>query len=110
MRVIEEKMCKAIDNKEWFHLSNTDVHVYRKYYTNGSDRIDVYLFNNLIATFGEGEVHLTCAGWNTSTTRSRLNAICEYFFDDRPFHIKDWTMRYNGEVFPQRGITRKLGK
>jgi hypothetical protein len=68
MRVIERKMNAAIHAGKDFKLDNTQV----VSYTNSSD---VYLHGNLIARVGETWVEIFDGGWQSNTTKSRLNAI-----------------------------------
>ena len=72
MRQIEKEMIAAIKNGRNFGKSNTAV------VFNGSVA-DIYLFGNLIATVtynnGRFAGRFTLAGYNTVTTRSRLNAL-----------------------------------
>ncbi|AFK66420.1 hypothetical protein SWPG_00173 [Synechococcus phage S-CBM2] len=68
MRKIERQMNTAISNGVDFKSSNTEVISY----TNSSD---VFLHGNLIARIGETWIELFDGGWQTNTTKSRLNAI-----------------------------------
>ena len=68
MRKIERQMNTAIANGVDFKLDNTQV----VSYTNCSD---VFLHGNLIARIGETWIELFDGGWQTVTTKSRLNAI-----------------------------------
>ena len=47
----------------------------------------MYLFNNLIARkeIATGKTEITLAGWNTNTTRERLNALCGVSVTQRNF-------------------------
>ena len=68
MRVIEQKMNAAIrDSKDW-HLTNTMV-------TNHDGVSFVFLHGNLIAEIGDTWLKLFDGGWQSNTTKSRLNAI-----------------------------------
>ena len=69
MRKIETEMNAAIANgKEW-KKANTEV-------THNADGVAcVYLHGNKIAEIGEGWIQLFDGGWQTTTTKSRLNAI-----------------------------------
>ena len=70
MRKIETLMNNAIiDCKNW-KLANTEVT-----FDQESGHSRVYLHGNHIATLGETFVTITDAGYQTSTTKSRLNAI-----------------------------------
>lgn len=51
-----------------FNKSNTTVTV-------EGDRVDMLLHNNLIARREKGTLQITMAGWETPTTRERLNGI-----------------------------------
>ena len=77
MRQIEEKMVNAVNNYKNFSSSNTVVNVSKE---NGCTVIRVYLHNNCIFEKvqnldGWFERYFTLAGWNTTTTRSRLRAL-----------------------------------
>jgi len=68
MRKIESLMNRAITNGEDFKLKNTRV-----------ENIDgvsfVFLHNNKIAEVGDSFIRLFDGGWQSVTTKSRLNAI-----------------------------------
>jgi len=70
MRQIESAMLAAIAARQPFKQGNTEVRV---------DGISarVYLHGNLIAVKNDGENRwrFNLCGWNTPTTRSRLNAL-----------------------------------
>ena len=70
MRKIERQMNAAIKaGKDW-KLDNTEV-----LYFSGHDKSQVYLHGNLIAEVGPTYVQLFDGGWQSNTTKSRLNAI-----------------------------------
>jgi hypothetical protein len=70
MRKIERLMNAAITaGKDW-KLDNTEV-----LYFSGHDKSQVYLHGNLIAEIGPTYIELFDGGWQTPTTKSRLNAI-----------------------------------
>ena len=72
MRKIEQQMNTAIANSENWSSGNTSVHF------NEEDQISIVrLHGNKIAEIGEGFVRLFDGGWQTNTTKSRLNAILE---------------------------------
>jgi len=72
MRKIERQMCDAIrDNKDW-KSGNTEV-----FHVDGAAR--VFLHNNLIAVVTDDDVRIFDGGWQSNTTKSRLNAICDAF-------------------------------
>ena len=72
MRKIERQMNFAISNKADWSSSNTRVE-----YNNNSNCSSVYLHGHQIATFDHNlkAVKLSSCGWQTVTTKSRLNAI-----------------------------------
>jgi len=96
MRVIERKMNDAITNGKDFKLDNTQVVSY-------SNSSDVFLFGNLIARIGETWIELFDGGYQSATTKSRLNAILqehgcpgEYIFQKN----FQWFINYNGATIP----------
>ena len=96
MRNIEIQMNNAIsDSKNW-KLANTEVTFDRE---SGHSR--VYLHGNHIATIGENFVTITDGGYQSNTTKSRLNAIIrEHCMDGESVYQK------RGEWF----VTVCLGK
>ena len=77
MRKIESLMNQAIANnaKSW-KSGNTKV------VTNSEGYSHVYLHNNHIATVSDNNVTLYDGGWQSVTTKSRLNAILAMFGAD----------------------------
>jgi len=76
MRAIEQQMLDAIRNRKDWKSSNTRVAV--TYFAHGDrviDRINVYLHNNNIAQITSDNVRVCDCGWQTPTTKSRLNVI-----------------------------------
>ena len=71
MRKIEQQMNKAILNRQDFKKDNTEVITI-------SDCSFVYLHGNHIATVGD-TLDICDAGWQTVTTKSRLNALLNEF-------------------------------
>ena len=69
MRVIEKQMLEAIRNGKKFYQDNTEVQVLQ----NGC--VYVYLFGNCIYKIVNGTPKFNLCGWNSATTRSRLNAL-----------------------------------
>ena len=72
MRKIEQQMCEAIQlNKNWAG-SNTSVIT--------EDNVSkVYLHGNHIATVDDDTMTIFDGGWQSNTTKSRLNALCDEF-------------------------------
>ena len=67
-------MCQAIQaNKNWKN-ANTEVILDEE---NGVSA--VYLHGNLIATVTDNDMTIYDGGWQSNTTKSRLNALCDYF-------------------------------
>ena len=97
MRKIEQQMNSAIANLkhgEKWQLDNTMVSV-----ANGV--AFVFLHGNLIAEIGEGFIKLHDGGWQTVTTKSRLNAILEGngLPGERVFQKQHkWFVTVNGET------------
>lgn len=72
MRKIERQMCDAIrDGKDW-KLDNTMV-------SHADGVAFVFLHDNCIAQVGDTYVRVFDGGWQSNTTKSRLNAICDTF-------------------------------
>lgn len=69
MREIEKKMVAAIRNGKNFNGNNTQVE------SQSIGNSYVYLFGNLIYKVIKGKAYFSLCGWNTNTTRSRLNAL-----------------------------------
>ena len=105
MRKIEQQMIKAISNNTNWSNANTRV----ESPLGGISR--VYLHNNLIAEVGDDYVKIFDGGWQTNTTKSRLNAIISEFCDaltdgvfqkDYAWFIRDNNVTHdfsNGYVF-----------
>ena len=69
MRQIEKNMLDAIRSRKNWKESNTEVQ-------NDANGTAVYLHGNLIfCRKNDGGRFFTLAGWNTTTTRSRLRAL-----------------------------------
>jgi len=77
MRLVEAQMLQLMDRRSNGKAgSNTRVN------TNTEGSVEVYLHENLIAFLNKyGKLFITDAGWQTVTTKSRLNAIINYFCD-----------------------------
>jgi len=96
MRKIESAMLAAIKAKKDFKQANTEVIAC----TNVSD---VYLHGNLIARIGETWIQIFDGGWQTNTTKSRLNAILSTFgMPGEGIFQKNfnWFVNYNGSPIP----------
>ena len=79
MRKIEEQMNNAIRHRKNWSGSNTTVTCFKE---NGiTTEVNVMLHGNCIAWFdtASNDFNISSAGWETVTTKSRLNAILEEF-------------------------------
>ena len=75
MRKIEQQMCDAIQNNKDWKLKNTQVITIEGVSF-------VYLHGNQIATIDDDSMTIYDGGWQSTTTKSRLNALCNYFCID----------------------------
>ena len=85
MRKIETQMNTAIRNKKNWTGSNTTVFA--------DDNIaKVYLHGNHIATYNyvNKELSLFDGGWQSNTTKSRLNALCDELATGFSVFQKNW--------------------
>jgi hypothetical protein len=96
LRKIERQMNDAITTSKDWKNSNTEV-------INYSNCSDVFLFGNLIARIGETWIELFDGGYQSATTKSRLNAILsthgcenEYVFQKKG----EWFLNYQGAPIP----------
>ena len=77
MRKIEKQMCDAVQsNKDW-QSANTSVH-----FDPETGVSVVRLHGNKIAEVSDTDMTIFDGGWQTVTTKSRLNALCDYFCVD----------------------------
>ena len=72
MRKIERQMNNAIRCNQNFQKDNTAV-------INVGTKSFVYLHGNHIATVGSDFLQIFDGGWQSNTTKSRLNALCNEF-------------------------------
>jgi hypothetical protein len=72
MRKIETQMCDAIQNNKDWKLKNTQVITIEGVSF-------VYLHGNQIATIDEDSMTIYDGGYQSTTTKSRLNALCTEF-------------------------------
>ena len=96
MRKIEQQMNQAISNNETWQSANTSVHYSAEY--NSST---VYLHGNLIAIVNENDIEIFDGGWQTNTTKSRLNAILqEHAIEGEKVFQKagDWFIKQYNDV------------
>ncbi len=97
MRKIESQMNRAIVNKNDWSNSNTVVE-----YNSNTDCSTVYLHNNRIATVDHNTnaLKLSSCGWQSVTTKSRLNAILQEVIGCASVYQKkfEWFLNYNNQT------------
>ena len=98
MRKIEQQMNDAIsDNRNW-QSANTAVA-----YNPETNESTVFLHGNKIAEVGDNYIRLFDGGWQSNTTKSRLNAIMDVhgIAGEGVFQKQfEWFVRlYNGTEF-----------
>jgi len=74
MRKIESQMNAAIQSNSNWSKDNTTVT-----FNSDTNTSEVYLHGNLIATVTDEDMTIFDGGWQTVTTKSRLNALCNEF-------------------------------
>ena len=98
MRKIERLMNAAITNNSDWKLDNTEV-----IYDEQTNESTVYLHGNKIAEVGDDYIRLFDGGWQSNTTKSRINAIMtEHGIAGEGVYQKNykWFIRlYNGTEF-----------
>ena len=73
MRKIEEQMNQAVANNKSWTCANTSV------VSDDNGVSHVYLHGNKIAEVGDDYLQVFDGGWQTNTTKSRLNALINRF-------------------------------
>ena len=74
MRKIESQMCAAIQKNIDWQSANTSVH-----FDPETGVSVVRLHGNKIAEVSDNDMTIFDGGWQTTTTKSRLNALCQEF-------------------------------
>ena len=88
MRKIESEKNAAVLSRRNFSKANTSVTI--------KDRIaEVRLHGNLIARVGDTFVQILDGGWQSVTTKSRLNALLREVTPDGGVFQKDYVWYYN---------------
>lgn len=64
MRAVTEKICRAFQERRALKLSNS--------FTDGDA---LWLFGNMIAMYRNGDLFICNGGWNSVTTKERLNGL-----------------------------------
>ena len=97
MRKIEQQMNRAIVNKNDWSNSNTFVE-----YNSNTDCSTVVLHRTAIAVYDHNTqaLKLNTGGWQTVTTKSRLNAILSELIGCAGVFQKqfDWYLSYNNQT------------
>tara|TARA_Y100000401_G_C8322397_1_gene226139 strand:+ start:1733 stop:2092 length:360 start_codon:yes stop_codon:yes gene_type:complete len=104
MRKIEQQMINAIKSETDWKSQNTKV----VNFFNDSDKCvvaSVFLHGNKIAEVTDTDMTIFDGGWQTNTTKSRLNALCDEFCiagegvfqDDFKWFVRKFVGRVNGE-------------
>ncbi len=83
MRLIERQMNAAILNERDWHKDNTSV-------VNIDGVSEVRLHGNLIARVGDTFLEIFDGGWQSNTTKSRLNAILTVHGNGERVFQKKW--------------------
>ena len=100
MRVIEQQMNQAITQERDWKKDNTQV-------INIEGVSFVYLYNNLIAMIGDTWLELFDGGYQSNTTKSRLNAILKEHGNSEYIYQKNFNWfvsTINGDVPFNDGI------
>ena len=74
MRKIESQMIAAVNNQKDWQSANTRVEFIEE-----NDTSKVYLHGNHIATVGDDFLEIFDGGWQSNTTKSRLNSLINAF-------------------------------
>ena len=74
MRKIEKQMCAAVQSNKNWQSGNTAV-----YFDPETGVSIVRLHGNKIAVIGDDFLQIFDGGWQTTTTKSRLNALIDRF-------------------------------
>ena len=96
MRKIEREMNEAITQERDWKKDNTEV-------ITCSHVTDVFLHGNLIARIGETWMELFDGGWQSNTTKSRLNALLQAHGCDGEYIFQknfEWFINYQGSTIP----------
>ena len=88
MRVIEKNMNNAIRNGKDFRSGNTSVS--HSITAAGQSEAIIKLHGNHIGTVTNDTLLLFDGGWQSNTTKSRLNALCYEFATGYKVFQKNW--------------------
>tara|TARA_B100000287_G_scaffold148615_1_gene140331 strand:- start:9 stop:317 length:309 start_codon:yes stop_codon:yes gene_type:complete len=94
MRKIEQQMQTAIAQRVNWSSGNTSVMV------DNEGNTFVSLHGNIIANISNfGDIKLSSCGWQTVTTKSRLNAILDVFFRNCSIVQRNFEWLIDGQKF-----------
>lgn len=100
MRVIEAKMVEAVRTGSSMKSGNTEVITRTR--EDGARITTVYLHGNMIAQNGTiAGWRFRLAGWNTPTTRSRINALLQVLEVSGRVHGVKGQPQFNGKPIDQ---------
>ena len=99
MRKIESQMVAAINSNKNWKSGNTEVR------TDDANISRVFLHGNHIATIDDDSMMIMDGGWQSNTTKSRLNALCDAFCvagegvfqKDFTWYVRHFVGKINGE-------------
>ena len=99
MRKIESQMVAAINSNKNWKSGNTEVR------TDDANISRVFLHGNHIATVTDDDMMIMDGGWQSNTTKSRLNALCDAFCvagegvfqKDFTWYVRHFVGKINGE-------------
>ena len=97
MRKIEQDMNTAIRYRRNFSKANTSVRCFKN--RDGiTTEMDVFLHGNHIASLDTATHKLTIkdGGWQSVTTKSRLNALLDEFVPSMGVFQKNWDWYFSG--------------
>ena len=89
MRNVTNEVVRAFLNGQTKRVSNSE--------TNGTS---LYLWGNEIARKENGQIKINLCGYNTVTTRERLNGVLEYCIGKRALSTKQGTVLLNDKAIP----------
>ena len=90
MRKIEQQMINAIKSETDWKSGNTKV---VNFFNDGDKCVvsSVFLHGNKIAEVTDHDMTIFDGGWQTNTTKSRLNALLDEFVPSMRIFQNDWT-------------------
>ena len=100
MRKIEQQMCAAVQKNIDWKSKNTSVH-----FDSETGVSVVRLHGNKIAEISDNDMTIFDGGWQSVTTKSRLNALCDAFCiagesvfqKDFTWYVRHFVGKINGQ-------------